>query len=152
MQAATNTLTIGDRTFRIRWDAGAACMAETQLKRMAREAGATREEVDAINILNGADMSLPTALAFLYGAIYAGAAERDEDAPVSFRKLGSLLDSDARQNEAFAAMSDLIAAYGDVDAEPGKAVPAKPARKSTSAASTRSARSTSASPTASSGG
>lgn len=152
MQAATNTLTIGDHTFRIRWDAGAACMAETHLKRMAREAGASREEVDAINILEGVDMSISTALAFVYGAIYAGAAERDEDPPVSFRKLGSLLDSTERQNQAFAVMSELIADHDREDTEPGKERPAeRPARKSASAASTRSARSTSASQTASSG-
>lgn len=152
MLGTTRTINLRGVELRLRWDAGAAMHAENKLKLLAKDAGATRAEIAEINIMEGATLSLGTAIAFLWGAIVAGAAEYDKEPPVSWLQLGGLLDSQERINEVSKLIGELVF-ENSPRPTPGKAPARKSnrAKKSRSKSSTSGARSTSESPRASSG-
>lgn len=129
------------QSFRLRWDMHAI---------------ATFEELTGANALVGIQVNVRNLRAVLWAAIDAAAAAKDEDAPVSFRRFGTLL---ADEDEIAAAVKEAARLIGVGEAktkeqkQPGPQVAPtkKRASRSPSRAATSSEPSTSDSATATSG-
>lgn len=113
---------------------------------------ATFERLAGVSAVDGFEISVSNAIDVVWSAIDADAASRDEDAPVSRRKFGTMMvPSDAQK--LMNAITELLG-YSMPEPKPEKKVTARKrsrAKKSRSRSSTNGARSTSASASASSG-
>lgn len=133
------SLTLGEETFRLRWDFGAMAV-------WRQHGGADA----AKGIITEGNM-----LAALYAAISADARARDVEPPITIGRLGSLLDDGVKVERAFQLLNEQIGAYDarTEAARNGAGKGARRARKTTgSTGPTSSAQSTSESTSASSGG
>lgn len=136
----TGTIWITDadgvkRPFRLRWDMHAI---------------STFEELTGDNAFAGFKINVHNIRAALWAAIDAHAASNDEEAPVSFRKFGTLLIDEDEVARASEEVFKLIGVKLKNPADPQKA-PTEEASPSPSSAATNSEPSTSDSPTENSG-
>lgn len=137
MQASTVDLKLGEDTYRLRWDMGAM---------------ATFEQLTGENALDGIPVTVRNVVALVWAAVDADYASRDQETPVSFRKFGSLLDTDEKQAAALKVAAKLLGLESPPKAEVSEDPQPAPASRSRSRGATRSRRSTSDSVSASSGG
>jgi hypothetical protein len=93
VNARTETLAVGDHTFRLRWDFTAI---------------ATLEQITGLNALDGIPVTARNVLALLWSAIDADAAARGVEPPVSFRQFGSFLCDEESQSRAMAVAVKLL--------------------------------------------
>lgn len=138
MQTPKAKLEVGGQTFGLRWDMHAVAT----LERMTGE---------SVMMGDGIEITAGNLLAVLWSCVDSDAASRDEEAPVSFRRFGTLFASMEEMQEAAQLAVDLIAESTGSGKANRAARRAAPKKKSPRKGSTSGARSTSASASASSG-
>ena len=116
------TLKLGDESFRLRWDMHAI---------------GTLERLTGTNGLEGIIVNVSNMTAVLWSALDAYAASRDEDAPISYRRFGTLIDTEDKIKHAFEVGTELLQLNAPEESKPsGKG--GKAAKHSRSDAATKS--------------
>lgn len=93
MLAQILTLKLGSESFKLRWDMHAI---------------AVFERLTGGNGLVGVEVTVGNLAAVLWAAIDSYAASRDEDAPVSYRRFATLVDTDEKMQHAVEIAAQLL--------------------------------------------